>query len=169
MRQRHVGRARQDRVFRGARLQEENYREFTPPLPTTAAKFSCGPGDSVCFDSESGYALSIRVSPFGPRTARSTIPSPSARNATAKRGSECPQPIACYLPPGEGTLTHAFANSPLRTQRTSMRHRCWIVAQHSVARPVGGLRHRKKRRKYRLRHPRDDGILSTDAILPIGA
>src|ERR1700733_14056935 len=54
-----------------SRLQDENYREFTPPLPTTVAKFSCGPGNPLVFDSESGYALSVRVSPFVPRTARS--------------------------------------------------------------------------------------------------
>jgi len=62
-----------------------------------------------------------------------TIPSPSARNATARRGFERPLPTACYLPPGAGTLTHAFANSPIRTQRTSMEHVCWIVAQRRVS------------------------------------
>jgi hypothetical protein len=118
---------------RASRLQEENYREFTPPLPTTVAKFSCGPGNPVCFDSDSGmrfpseYPHSV-LEPLG-----RTIPSPSARNATAKRGSERPLPIACYLPPGACTLTHAFANSPIRTQRTSMKHGCWIVAQRRVS------------------------------------
>jgi hypothetical protein len=63
-----------------------------------------------------------------------TIPLPSVRNATAKRGSERPPPIACYLPPGACTLTHAFANSPIRTQRISMKHGRWIFAQLRVSR-----------------------------------
>ena len=120
-------------VPRASCLQEENYREFPPPLPTTVAKFSCGPGNPVCSTLSPGMRCPSEYphSVLEPRGR--TILSPSARNATAKRGSDCPLPIACYLPPGACTLTHASANSLIPTQRTSMKHRCWIVAQRRVS------------------------------------
>jgi hypothetical protein len=118
---------------RGSRLQEANYREFALPLAITVAKFSRGPGNPVCFDSESG----CRPSSEYPHSVREplglTIPSPSERNASAKQGSERPPPIACNLPPSACTLTRAFANSPIRTQRTSLGHGCWIVAHRRVS------------------------------------
>ena len=62
-----------------------------------------------------------------------TIPSPSERNATATLGSAGRPPIACNLPPNVSIPAHAFANSPIRTQRTSLKHGCRIVAQRRVS------------------------------------
>jgi hypothetical protein len=77
--------------------------------------------------------LSIRFPSEHPRSVLEppgrTIPSPSEQNVPAKQGSERPPPIACNLPPCACTLTHAFANSPIRPQRTSLKHGCGIVAQ----------------------------------------
>ena len=80
---------------------------------------------SIRFPSE--YPHSV-LEPLG-----RTIPSPSEQNATAKQGSERPPPVACNRPPDVSIPTHAFANSPIRTQRTSMKHGCWIVAQRRVS------------------------------------
>jgi len=95
---------------------------------------------SIRFPSE--YPHSV-LEPLG-----RTIPSPSEQNATAKQGSEGRPPIAGNLPSCACTLTHAFANSPIRTQRTSLKHGAGSL--HSVACPVGGLHHRERQRKYRL-------------------
>jgi hypothetical protein len=117
--------------LRASHLQEANYREFAPSLAITVAKFSRGPVTpfastlSIRFPSE--YPHSV-LEPLG-----RTIPSPSEQNATAKQGSESPPPIACNLPPCACILTHAFANSPIRTQRTSLKHGCRIVAQRRVS------------------------------------
>jgi len=117
--------------------------QLTPFVPTLS------PGMRFPFE----YPDSV-LEPLG-----RTIPSPSARNATAKRGSERPLPIAYNLMPDGGTLTHAFANSPIRTQRTSMKHGAGSL--HGFACPVGGLRHRKAE-KYRPHPlPRDDGIVES--------
>jgi hypothetical protein len=62
-----------------------------------------------------------------------TIPSPSERNATATQGSAGRPPIACNLPPCAGIPTYAFANSPIRTQRTSLKYGCPIVAQRRAS------------------------------------
>ena len=132
--QRHVGRACQDRTFLGrhafkkkiiasshrrCQLLSRSSRagQVTPFVRYLSPGMRC----------PSEYPHSV-LEPRG-----RTILSPSARNATAKRGSDCPLPIACYLPPGACTLTHASANSLIPTQRTSMKRRRWIVAQRRVS------------------------------------
>jgi hypothetical protein len=104
-----------------------------PPLAIIVAKFSRGPGNLVV----STLSLGIRFPSEYPHSVLEplgrTIASPSERNATAKQGSERPPPTACNLPPCACTLTHAFANSPIRTQRISLKHGCWIVAQRRVS------------------------------------
>ena len=104
-------------IFRSVSAKRTSF-----PLHTRASRFTRW---GMRFPSECPHSV---LEPRG-----RTIPSPSARNATAKPGSECPLPIACYLPPGACTLTHASANSLIRTQRTSKKHRCWIVAQRRVS------------------------------------
>ena len=118
---------------RASHLQEANYRELAPPLVIAIAKFSRGSGNSAV----STLSLGARFPSAYPHSVLEppgrTIPPPSERYATAKQGSERPPPIACNLPPCACTLTHAFANSPIRTQRTSLKHGRWIIAQHRVS------------------------------------
>jgi hypothetical protein len=85
-----------------------------------------------------------------------TIPSPSARNATAKRGSEYPLPIACYLPPGACTLTHAFANSPIRTQRTHL-HETRVLDRCTASRVLSvAYATERSRANTGCAHPKED-------------
>jgi hypothetical protein len=118
---------------RASRPPEANYREFAPPLAITAVKFSRGTGNPIV----STLSLGVRFPSEYPHSVLEpldrTIPSPSERNATAKQGSGRPPPIACNLPPCACILTRAFANSPIRTQRTSLKRGCWIVAQRRVS------------------------------------
>ena len=149
--QRHVGRACQDRTFLGrhafkkkiiasshrrCQLLSRSSRagQVTPFVRYLSPGMRC----------PSEYPHSV-LEPRG-----RTILSPSARNATAKRGSECPLPIAWYLPPGACTLTHASANSLIPTQRTSMKRRRWIVAQRCVSCRWSTPQRKKKQREYRL-------------------
>ena len=167
MRQRHVGRVCQDRTFRRHAFKTKIIA--SSHLRCQLLSRSSRAGQVIRWFSTlspgmrfpSKYSHSV-LEPLG-----RTMPSPSARNATAKRGHERRPPVACNRPPDAGIPTHAFANSPIRTQRISMRHRvpdrCTASRVLSVAYAT-----EKSRENTGPAHPRDDGILSTGALSPIG-
>jgi hypothetical protein len=114
---------------RASRLQEENYREFTPPLPTTVAKFSSGPGNCLL----RRYLLAARIPIRSSNRAVGPYPRHPHEMRLQSRVLNVPCQLHAICRPGACTLTHASANSLIRTQRTSKKHRCWIVAQRRVS------------------------------------
>jgi hypothetical protein len=131
VRQRHVGRACQDRTSAGrtpsrSKFIASSHRRWQLLSRNSRAgqvtPFVSTPSLGIRFSSEYPHS---GLEPLG-----RTILSPSERNATAKQGSEGPPPIACSLTPCACTLTHAFANSPTPTRRTSLKHGCWILARY---------------------------------------
>src|ERR1700684_1038615 len=104
--QRHVGRAYQDRTSADLPLSRSKLSRTRTARAITVVKVST-------------LSLSIRFPSEYPHLVLEelgwTMPSPSERNAAAKWGSAHPPPIACNLPRCACTLTHAFANSPIRT------------------------------------------------------
>ena len=131
VRQRHVGRACQDRTSAGRMPSRRKFiassRRGWQLLLRSSHAGQVIPFASILsirFPSE--YAHSV-LEPLG-----RTIPSPSEQSATATQGSEGRPPIACNLPSCAGIPTHAFANSPIRTRRTSLKHGYRIVTQRRV-------------------------------------
>ena len=159
VRQRHVGRACQDRTSAGRmpsrrKFIASSHRGWQLLLRSSHA------GQVIPFAS----ILSIRFPSEYPHSVLEprgrTIPSPSEQNATATQGSEGRPPIACNLPPCAGIPTHAFANSPIRTRRTSLKHGCRIVTQRRVS-CLWPTPQRKAEKIPAARIQREDGVVES--------